>query len=102
MLHWWFFIWFLIVVWGSPRTGRFLLFSVLILVGDYGDGFPVDSSPCIFLIFPPLPPLDSQSWISYFMWLVCGLSQTGGTWVDGFFHGAGGDTFRGRGVFSLL
>ena len=23
----------------------------LILVGDYGDGFPVDSSPCIYLIF---------------------------------------------------
>ena len=27
----------------------------LILVGDYGDGFPVDSSPCISLIYLPCP-----------------------------------------------
>ena len=50
----------------------------------------------VFLLIPPhvlfdlpsLPPLGSQSWISYLAWLVCGWSHTRGTWVDGFFPGA--------------
>ena len=38
--------------------------------------------------FPSLPASASQGWISFLMWLVCGPSQTRGTWVDGFFPGA--------------
>ena len=51
--------------------------------------------------FSSLPPSGSQSWISYFMWLACGWSQTRWTSVGSFFHGARRDPSRARGVFSL-
>ena len=63
------------------------------------EGFPVDSSPCIYLIF--LFHSFSRSLISYFAWLVCGRSHIIGTWVDRFFPGAGVDKKIGDGVFSL-
>jgi len=65
--------------------------------GVYGKGFPVDSSRCIYLIFL-FRPL-SQSLISYFAPVVGGWSHTRGTWVDGFFPGAG--WISGDGVLSL-
>ena len=62
---------------------------IIYFVGVYGKGFPVDSSSCIYLYvsFQPL----SRMGISYFVWLVCGWSHTRGTWVGGFFPGAGVD-----------
>ena len=99
------------MVLSGPRTPIVLLllavtlgFIVVItiiyfVVSVYGKGFPVDSSPCIYLIslFHPF----SRSLISYFAWLVCGWSRTRGTLVDGFFPGAGVDKTQGMGVFSL-
>jgi len=81
----------------SPRTpivlpslsftlGFIVVITIIVFVGVYGKGFPVDSSPCIDLIFLFRP--CSRSLISYFSWLVCGWSHTLGTWVDGFFPGA--------------
>ena len=64
-----------------------MVITIIYFVGVYGKGFPVDSSPCIYLIFLFRP--FSRSLIFYFAWLVCGLFQTRGTWVDGFFPGAG-------------
>jgi len=43
----------------------------------------------------------SRSLIAYFAWLVCSRSHTIGTWVDGFFSGAGLDKTLGDGDFSL-
>ena len=65
--------------------------------GVFGKGFPVDSSPCIYLIslFRPF----SRDLISYLARLVCGWSHTRETWVHGFFPGAG--WISGDGVFSL-
>jgi len=71
--------------------------SIYFVDGVYGKGFPVDSSPCIYLIFLFCPL--SWSLISYFAWLVCGRSRTSETWVDGFFPGAG--WISGDGVLSL-
>jgi len=62
--------------------------NYVILSGVYGRGFPVDSFPCIYLMFV-IPPF-SPSLISYFAWLVCGWSQTRETWLDGFFPDASG------------
>jgi len=67
-----------------------VVITIIYFVGVYGKGFPVDSSPCIYLIF--LFRLFSRSLISYFAWLVCRWSHTIGTWVDRFFPGAGVDT----------
>jgi len=61
--------------------------NYFILLEVHGKGFPVDSSPCIYLYFSFRPP--SRRGISYFAWLVCGWSRTRETWVDGFFAGAG-------------
>ena len=60
-------------------------------------GFPVDSSPCIYLMFHI--PHFSRSLISYFAWLLCGWSRIRETWVDGFFPGAGVDKTQGMGFF---
>jgi len=60
---------------------------IYFVVGVYGKGFPVDSSPCIYLIF--LFPPFSRSLISYFARLVCGWSRTREAWVDGFFPSTG-------------
>jgi len=68
-----------------------------VVVGVFGKGFPVDSSPCIYLIFLFRP--FSRDLISYFAQLVCGWSHTRETWVDGFFPGAG--WISGDRVFSL-
>jgi len=96
-------------LYSGPRTPIVLLllsvtlgFIVVItiiyfVVGVYGKGFPVDSSPCIYLIFLFRP--FSLSLISYFAWLVCGWSRTRGTWVDRFFPGAGVDKTQGMGFF---
>jgi len=82
----------------GPRTPIVLLslsvtfgFTVVItiiyfVVRVYGKGFPVDSSPRIYLIFLFHP--FSRSLISYFAQLVCGWSRTRETWVDGLFPGA--------------
>ena len=70
---------------------------IYFVVGVYGKGFPVDSSPCIYLIFLFRP--FSRDLISYFARLVCGWSHTRETWVDGFFPGAG--WIIGDRVFSL-
>ena len=50
-------------------------------------GFPIDFSGCIYLIFLFRP--FSRSLISYFARLVCGWSRTRETCVDGFFPGVG-------------
>jgi len=73
------------------------IYFYFVVNGVFGKGFPVDSSPCIYLIvlFRPF----SRSLISYFARLVCGWSRTRGTWVDCFFPGAG--WISGDGVFSL-
>jgi len=73
------------------------IYFSFVVVGVFGKGFPVDSSPCIYLTFLFHP--FSQDLISYFARLVCGWSRTRKTWVDGFFHGAG--WISGDGVFSL-
>jgi len=66
------------------RSGLSITFFLLVV---YGKGFPVDSSPCIYLNFSFRPP--SRRGISYFEWLACRWSRTRETWVDGFFPGAG-------------
>jgi len=63
------------------------IYFYFVVDGVFSKGFPVDSSLCIYLIFL-FRPL-SRSLISYFGRLVCGWSRTRGTWVDGFFPGAG-------------
>jgi len=73
------------------------IYFYFVVDGVFGKGFPVDSSPCIYLTFLFRP--FSRSLISYFARLVCGWSRTRGTWVDGFFPGARWIT--GDGVFSL-
>jgi len=73
------------------------IYFYFVVVGIFGKGFPVDSSPCIYLTFLFRP--ISQNLISYFARLVCGWSHTRETWVDGFFPGAG--SISGDGVFSL-
>ena len=50
---------------------------IIYFVGVYGKGFPVDSSPCIYLYFS-FRPL-SQRGISYYAWPVCRWSHTIGT-----------------------
>jgi len=45
----------MLLVRGSPWTGRFLLCFVLFLAGVYAQGFPVDSSPYVYLIFLSCP-----------------------------------------------
>jgi len=59
---------------------------IYFVVGVFGKGLPVDSSPCIYLVFL-FRPL-SRSLISYFARLVCGCSRTRETLVDSFFPGA--------------
>ena len=76
-----------------------MVITIIYFVGVYGKGFPVGFSLYIYLIFLFRP--FSQSLISYFAWLVSGWSHTIGTWVDGFFPGAGLDKTLGDGVFSL-
>jgi len=72
----------------SVTLGFILVMTVIyFVVGVNGKGFPVDSSPCIYLIFLFRP--FSRSLIAHFVRLVCGWSRTRETWVDGFFPGAG-------------
>jgi len=66
-----------------------VVITIIYFVGVYSQGFPVDSSPCMYLYFSFQPP--SQRGISHFAWLVCGWSRTRETWVDGFFPGVGVD-----------
>ena len=73
------------------------IYFYFVVVGVCGKGFPVDSSPRIYLTFLFRP--FSRDLISYFAWLVCGWSRTRETWVDGFFPGAG--WLSGDGVSSL-
>jgi len=73
------------------------IYFYFVVFGVFSKGFPVDSSPCIYLIFLFRP--FSMDLISYFARLVCGWSCTRETWVDGFFPGAG--WISGDGVFSL-
>jgi len=75
-----------------------VVITIIYFVGVHGKGFPVDSSPCTYLYFSLR--LLSRRGICYSAWLVCGWSHTIGTWVDGFFPGAGVDKSR-DGVFSL-
>jgi len=75
-----------------PSLSVTLGFTVVITIiyfvdGVLGKGFPVDPSPCIYLLFL-FRPL-SWSLISYFARLACGWSCTRETWVAGFFPGAG-------------
>ena len=63
------------------------IYFYFVVDGVVGKGFPVDSSPCIYLTFLFRP--FSQSLISYFARLVCGWSHTTATWVDCFSPGAG-------------
>jgi len=70
---------------------------IYFVVGVYGKGFPVDSCPCIDLIFLCRP--FSRSVILYFARLVYGCSHTRETLVDGFFLGAG--WISGNGFFPL-
>jgi len=63
------------------------IYLYFVVDGVFGKGFPLDSSPCIHLIFLFRP--FSRSLISYFARLVRGWSRTRETWVDGFFPGAG-------------
>ena len=84
----------------SVTLGFILVITIyfyFVVVGVFGKGVPVDSSPCIYLtfLFRPL----SWDLISYFSQLVCGWSRTRETWVHGFFTGAG--WISGDGVFSL-
>ena len=82
----------------SVTLGFIVVITIIYFVdGVYGKGFPVDFSPCIYLIvlFRPF----SRSLISYFALLVCGWSRTRETWVDGFFPGA--TWISGDGVLSL-
>ena len=73
------------------------IYFYCVVVGVFGKGFPVGSSPCIYLIFLFRP--FSRDLISYFARLACGWSRTRETWVDGFFPAAG--WISGDGVFSL-
>jgi len=75
-----------------------VVITIIYFVAVNGKGFPVDSSPCIYLYFSFQP--RSCRGISYYVWPVCGWSHTRGTWVDCFFPGAGVDK-SGDGVFSL-
>jgi len=77
-----------------------VVITIIYFVGVYGKGFPGDSSPCIHLYFSFRP--FSRRGISYFAWPVCRWSHTIGTWVDGFFPGAGVDKSRGRGFFFAI
>jgi len=74
-----------------------IIYFYFVVVGVFGKGFPVDSTPCIYLIFFFRP--FSWDLISYFARLVCGWSPTRETWVDGVFPGAG--WISGDGVSSL-
>jgi len=78
---------------------RFIVVITIIYFVDgvYGKGYPLDSSPCIYLTFFFRP--FSRSLISYLARLLCGWSRTRETWVDGFFPGA--RWISGDGVFSL-
>jgi len=54
----------------SVTLGFIVVITIIyFVVGVDGKGFPVDSSPCIYLIFFFRP--FSRSLISYFAWLVC-------------------------------
>ena len=55
-------------------------------VGVSDKGFPVDSSPCLYLYFSFRLP--SQRGIPLLAWLVGGWSWNRATRVDGFFPGA--------------
>jgi len=82
----------------SVTLGFIVVITMIYFVDSvYGKGFPLDSSPCIYLIFLFRP--FSRSLISYFARLVCGWSCTRETWVDGFFPGA--RWISGDGIFSL-
>jgi len=82
----------------SVTLGFIVVITIIYLVvGVYGKGFPVDSFLCIYLIFLLCP--FSPSLISYFAWLGCSWSRTRGTWVEGFFPGAGVDKTPGIGFF---
>ena len=50
-----------------------MVITIIYFVGVYGNGFPVDSSPCIYLYFS-FRPLSRRA-ISYFAWLVCRWSR---------------------------
>ena len=63
------------------------MYIYFVVFGVFGKGFPVDYSPCIYLIFLFRP--FTRDLISYFALLGCGCSHTRGTWVDDFFPGAG-------------
>jgi len=73
------------------------IYFYFVVVGVFGKGFPVDFSPCFYLIFLFRP--FSRNLISHFAQLVCSWSGTRETWVGGFFPGAG--WIIGDGVFSL-
>ena len=64
-----------------------LVITIIYFVGVYGKNFPVASSPYIYLYFSLQPP--SRRGISYFAWLVCGLSHATETRITIFFPGAG-------------
>ena len=82
----------------SVTLGFIVVITIIyFVVGVYRKAFPVDSSPCIYLIFLFHP--FSRSLISYFARLMCGWSCIRETWVDGLFPGAG--WISGDGVFSL-
>jgi len=82
----------------SVILGFIVVITIIHFVdGVYGKGFPLDSSPCVYLIFLFRP--FSRSLISYFARLVYGWSRTRETWVDGFLPGT--QLISGDGVFSL-
>jgi len=66
-----------------------VVITIIHFVGVYGKGFPVDSSPCIYLYFS-FRPLRRRG-ITYFAWPLCRWSHTRRTWVGGFFPSAGMD-----------
>jgi len=70
-----------------------VVITIIYFVDVIGEAFPVDSSPYIYLIFLFRP--FSRSLISYCALLVCRWSPTRGTWVDGFFPGAGWSVIGG-------
>jgi len=82
----------------SVTLGFIVVITIIYFVdGVYGKGFPLDSTPCIYLIllFRPF----CRSLISYFAHLVCGWCPTRESCVAGFFPGAG--WISGDRVFSL-
>ena len=77
-----------------------MVITIIYFVGVNSKGFPVDSSPCTYL-YVSFRQLTRRG-ISYFAWLVCGWSHTIGTWVEGFFPGAGVDKKWGWGFFFAI